>query len=141
MAATTPYLKPLPNVSELNRPFWEGLQRGEFLVPKCANCGDYNWVPYPACRTCLSEDQEWTPVSGDAHVYSFTLVHRGHGQFNDEAPYALVLGKLVEEPRACVVLANTRDIPNDDLHVGMPIRIVFEDIPDEDITLYRFGPR
>lgn len=141
MTSTTPYLKPLPDISEANRPFWEGLKRHEFLVPKCRSCGDYNWVPYPACRSCLSEDQEWTAVSGDATVYSFTIIHRGHGQFNDEAPYALVMAKLVEEPQGCIVLGNTRDIPNEDLRIGMPVRILYEDVPDEDVTLWRFGPR
>lgn len=137
----TPYLKPLPDISEMNRPFWEGLQRHEFLVPKCQDCGDYNWVPYPACRSCLSEDQEWTTVSGDATVYSYTIVHRGHGQFNDEAPFPIVMAKLIEGPRACIVLGNTRGIPNDSLEVGMPLTMVYEDIPGEDVTLWRFGPR
>ena len=140
MRTATPYLKPLPDLSEMNRPFWEGLTRHEFLVPRCRACGDYNWVPYPACRSCLSEDQEWTKVSGEATVYSYTVVHRGHGQFNDEAPYGLVMAKLAEEPRACIVLGNTRGIANETLHVGMPIRIVYEDVPGEDVTLWRFGP-
>ena len=78
---------------------------------------------------------------GDATVFTFTLVHRGHGQFNDEVPYAIVMAKLAEEPRACLVLGNTRGIPNEDLHIGMPVKIVYEDIPDEDVTLWRFGPR
>src|SRR3954469_21757567 len=137
---TTPYLKPLPDVSEANRTFWEGLQRHEFLVPRCTDCGDYNWPPYPACRSCLSEDLAWTPVSGDATVFTYTLVNRGHGQFHDEAPYAIVMRKLAEEPRACVVIGNTRGIANDDLHIGMPVKIVYEDIADEDVTLWRFGP-
>jgi uncharacterized OB-fold protein len=139
-ATETHYLKPLPEISDANRPFWEGLQRREFLVPRCDNCGDFNWVPYPACRSCLSEAQTWTPVSGDATVYSFTVVHRGHGQFNDEAPYAIVMAKLVEEPRACIVLGNTRGIPNEALEIGLPLKIVYEEIPGEDITMWRFGP-
>jgi uncharacterized OB-fold protein len=80
-------------------------------------------------------------VSGDARIFTFTLVHRGHGQFNDEAPYAIVMAKLVEEPRACVVIGNTRGVANEDLHIGMPVKITYEDIPDEDVTLWRFGPR
>jgi uncharacterized OB-fold protein len=134
------YLKPLPDISEGNRPFWEGLARHRFLVPRCRDCGEYNWVPYPACRTCLSEDQAWTEVSGDATVYSYTVVQRGHGAFDAEAPYAVVMAKLAEEPRACIVLGNTRGIANEDLHVGMPLRIVYEDIPEEGVTLWRFGP-
>ena len=77
-----PYLKPLPTVSEANRPFFDALAEHRFLVPKCADCGDYNWVPYPACRSCLSENQVWTLVTGDATVFSFTVVHRGPGAFD-----------------------------------------------------------
>jgi uncharacterized OB-fold protein len=134
------YLKPLPDITERSQPFWEGLKRGEFLVPRCRTCGDYNWVPYPACRTCLSEDRAWTKVSGNVTVYSYTLVHRGHGAFNDEAPYAVVMAKLAEEPRACIVLGNTRGVPNEDIHVGMPLQITYEEIPGEDVTMWRFGP-
>jgi len=35
-------------------------------VPRCADCGDYNWVPYPACRSCQSERQEWTERAAGA---------------------------------------------------------------------------
>jgi len=137
---TTPYLKPLPAISQENEPFWEGLKRHEFLVPKCADCGSWNWVPYPACRNCLSENQEWTKVSGDATIYTYTIITRGHGQFNDEAPYALVVAQLAESPLDCLVIGNTRGIPNEELEIGKPVKIVFEDIPDEDVTLWRFGP-
>ena len=63
-----PYLKPLPQITESNRPFWEALKRREFIVPKCADCGAYNWTPYPACRVCLSERLDWVPCqwAGDA---------------------------------------------------------------------------
>jgi hypothetical protein len=77
--AGAPYLKPLPQVAEANREFFEGLKRREFLVPKCDQCGDYNWVPYPACRSCLSEDQTWTRVSGEATVYTYSVIYRGPG--------------------------------------------------------------
>ena len=135
-----PYLKPLPNPSVLNAPFWDGLRAHEFRVPKCRNCGDYNWVPYPACRTCLSEDQEWTVVSGDATVWSYSVCHRGPGVFNDEVPYTVVLAKLVEEPRSLIVTSNLVDVDPASITIGMPIKVVYEDIPDEDITMFRFAP-
>jgi uncharacterized OB-fold protein len=135
-----PYLKPLPQTSALNRAFWDGLREHEFRVPRCRNCGDYNWVPYPACRSCWSEDLEWTPVSGDATVWSHSVVHRGMGAFIDETPYVVVLGKLREEPRSMIVTANLLGVDPADVRIGMPIRIVYEDIPEEDITMYRFAP-
>jgi uncharacterized protein len=133
------YRKPLPQIEPANKPFWDGLAAGEFRVPKCDNCGHYNWVPFPACRSCLNEAQTWTPVSRDATVWSFSVVHRGPGAFNEEVPYAVVLAKLAEEPRGCIVIGNTVGIDPADLYVGMPLRIVFEEIPDEDVTVFRFA--
>lgn len=49
--APAPYLKPLPAISPAHQPFFDALRNHQFVVPKCDNCGDYNWVPYPACRT------------------------------------------------------------------------------------------
>jgi hypothetical protein len=136
------YLKPLPIPTIANAEFWDGVKRHEFLVPKCNDCGDFGWVPYPACRTCLSENLEWTKVSGDATVWSFSIVHRGPGAFADEVPYVVVLGKLVEEPRSLIVLADmVADCPPESVEIGMPIEIAYEDIPEEDFTMYRFAPK
>lgn len=136
------YLKPLPTPTIANGEFWDGIKHHEFLVPRCDDCGDFGWVPYPACRTCQSESLTWTQVSGDAHVYSFSVVHRGPGAFNDEVPYVVVLAKLVEEPRPMVVLANmVAECPPESVSIGMPIKVVYEDIADEDITIYKFAPR
>jgi uncharacterized protein len=139
--AGAPYLKPLPQVNEANRPFFEGLKNREFLVPKCEACGDYNWVPYPACRSCLSEEQTWTRVSGDATVYTYSVIHRGPGAFNADVPYVAVLGELTEQPRPMLVLGNLVGTDPDDIRVGMPIQIAYQDIPGEDITLWRWVAR
>jgi uncharacterized protein len=139
--ASAPYLKPLPQVTEANREFFDGLKRREFLVPKCGQCGDYNWVPYPACRSCLSEDQTWTRVSGEATVYSYSVIYRGPGAFDADVPYVVVLGELTERPRPCLVLGNLVGTDPDQIRVGMPIQIAYQDIPGEDITLWRWVAR
>jgi uncharacterized protein len=135
-----PYLKPLPDTTILNRPFWDGLREREFRLPRCNNCGDYHWIPYPACKTCLSEDLEWVAVSGEAEVWSYSVVHRGPGPFNDEVPYIVVLAKLAEGPRSCIVTSNLVDVDPAVVRIGMPIKVVYEDIPDDDITVFRFAP-
>ena len=134
------YLKPLPLKTALNAPFWEGLLEHRFCVPRCRHCGDFNWVPYPACRTCLSEEQEWVNVSGDATVWSYSVVYRGPGAFALETPYVVVLAKLTEEPRPCIVTSNLINADPNAIRIGMPIKVVYEDIPEEDITMYRFTP-
>lgn len=134
---SAPYLAPLPVKSPENLPFWEGLQRREFRVPKCNRCGDWNWIPYPGCRTCLSEELVWTPVCGRGRLMTYSIVHRGPATFGSE-PYVAALVELEERPRSIVVLANVVGVPHDRLRTGMELKIVYEDIPDEDVTLYRF---
>lgn len=138
---TDKYLKPLPEITDAGRPFWEGLARHELVIPKCSNCGDYNWVPYPACRTCLSEDQVWTPVSGDATLFSYSIVHRGPGAFQEDVPYVVALAELVEQPRPCIVLGTLVGVDHADIEVGMPLQIAFEDIPAEDVTMWHWTGR
>jgi uncharacterized OB-fold protein len=135
---TVAYLKPLPAITDFNRPFWDALKRHEFAVPRCEDCGDYNWVPYPACRSCLSERQVWTPTSGRGTVYSYTVSHRGPGAFDQDVPYAIVLGELAERPRPMLVLGNLVDYSVDRISIGMPIQISYLDVPDEDVTLWQW---
>ena len=131
------YLRPLPRKEPFNAPFWEGTKRGEFLVTKCADCGDWNWIPYPGCRSCLSQNLEWKPVSGKGRLMTFSVVHRGPPTFGTE-PYGVALVELDEKPRSIVVLANVVDTDLETLEIGMRMEMVFEDIPNEDITMYRF---
>ena len=135
-----PYLKPLPVKAPENMPFWDGLDRGEFRVPKCNDCGDWNWIPYPACRSCLSDNLTWTPVSGKATLFSFTIVYRGLGAFNAEVPYVIALAELPEKPRSIVVQGNLVGIDPEQVKIGMPLKIVYETIECEDVTLWRFMP-
>jgi uncharacterized protein len=132
------YLKPLPEIREENRPFFDGLRAERFLVPRCEN-GHYNWPPMPACRTCLSEELAWTEVSGRGELWSYTVVHRGPGAFDDDVPYVVALVKLEEHPRSLLVLGNVVR-GADSLAIGAPMQITYEDIPGEDVTLWRFAP-
>jgi uncharacterized protein len=139
--ALSPYLKPLPEPTAESRPFFDALAEHRFVVPRCADCGDYNWVPYPACRSCLSENQPWTEVSGNATVYSYTVVHRGPGAFDADVPYVIALGRLAEEPRPMLVLATLTGCPPEQVRIGMPIHIAYRDIPSENATMWHWAPR
>jgi uncharacterized OB-fold protein len=139
-SAPAPYLKPLPAVSEASRPFFDALRRREFVVPRCDDCGDYSWIPHPACRSCQSENIRWSPVSGRATVYSYTIVYRAPGAFTADVPYVIVLAELEEQPRPCLVLGNLVGIDVADVRIGMPVEIAYEDIPGEDLTLWRWVP-
>ncbi|RVT89417.1 Zn-ribbon domain-containing OB-fold protein [Sphingomonas crocodyli] len=131
-----PYLRPLPAKSPGTEPFWEAAAEHRLVIPKCQNCGDWNWIPYPGCRTCLSEDQVWTPASGYGTLMTWSIVSRGPPGF--PSPYVTALVELDERPRSMVMLGNIVDTPHEDLKVGMRMQVVFEDIADEDISIWRF---
>ncbi len=135
-----PYLKPLPQVDEFTRPFFDMLRDHVFSVPRCGDCGDYGWVPYPACRSCQSLNVTWTPVSGKGEVYTYSVVYRGPGAFANEVPYVICMGRLDERPRSCIVGANMVHVDPLAVSIGMRIKIAFEDIPEEDITMWRWAP-
>ncbi len=135
---TGSYTKPLPELNGKNGPFIEGLRRHEFLVPKCLDCGDYHWVPYPACRSCLSDALAWTPVSGKAHIYSYTVIRRGLGAFAEEAPYVVAMGELVEQPRPCLVIAPLVGTPCEEVYIGQPVQIGFVDVASANTTTFRW---
>jgi uncharacterized OB-fold protein len=140
---TEPYLKPLPLKQPENAPLWEGLAQREFRVPKCDNCGAWNWVPYPACRECLSEDLTWTKVSGNGTLFTYTIIHRGVGAFQKDVPYvvALVDMEVTGGKRGVIVLGNITGVPHEELSVGMPLKMTFKDIEGEDVTLWEFTKR
>jgi uncharacterized OB-fold protein len=70
-------------------------------------------------------------------VYTYTIVHRaGSAAFAAETPYAIVLVDLDEGVR---VMSNMVNCEPEQVSIGMPVRMVFEDVNDE-VTLYKFEP-
>lgn len=134
------WLRPLPTISQENEPFFAGLAQRKFHVLKCRGCGDLNWTPYPACRSCLSIEQEWFEVSGRGTLYTWTVVHTGPKAFTQDGPYVFAFARLVEGPRPLIVMGNLMGCDFDAIKADMPIRIAYRDVPGHDVTLYHFEP-
>ncbi len=133
----TQYNKPLPEITLLNEPFWEGTKAHELRLQLCDDCPEYRFTPKDVCSTCSSVNATWTPVSGDGTVYSYSVVHRGPGPaFQEDAPYIVVMVDLAEGPR---ILSHMTGCEPEDMKIGMPVTVVFEDVTPE-ITLYKFRP-
>ncbi len=129
------YAKPLPRVTALNQPFWEATRRHELRLQRCVNCARFRYPPSPVCPECLSEESEWARVSGRGTVTTWVVFHRKYFEsFAADLPYHVVQVQLDEGPR---LTANVVDVPNDEMHIGMPVDAVFDDVTPE-ITLVRF---
>ncbi len=131
------YTKPMPAVSSLNRPYWEGLKQHRFVLPKCNACGKTWYPPTPFCPACWSWSFAWQPLSGRGRVNSWVVFHQAYfSSFKDDIPYNVAEVELEEGPR---LLTNLVEVDNVDIRIGMPVEIRFDDVTDE-ITLAKFKP-
>jgi uncharacterized OB-fold protein len=130
--------KPLPRITPDNKPFWEGLRQRRLVLPYCLNCQRPHLPPGPVCPWCFTERIEWRPASGGGKISTWTVVHKAwFPAFAAEIPYNVVQVELEEGPR---LTASMRGLPNENLRVGLPVVIEFDEVTSE-ITLPRFRPR
>jgi uncharacterized OB-fold protein len=137
MAEVKKYAKPLPHLDEENRPFWEALQRHELYVQRCRDCGDVRYHPRAQCTQCLSPRTEWVKSSGRGKVYTFTATYQNQAPgFRESLPYIM---SWVELDEGVKMLTNLIDCRPEDVKIGMPVEVVYEDVTPH-VTLAKFRP-
>lgn len=114
-----------PVVNAETEAYWAGVERGELLVPWCADCERAFFYPRSFCPTCWSEHVTLRASSGKGLVYSYTVVRRtGIPPFDELVPYVLAVIELVDEEVR--MLSHVRGIAPEDVFVGMPVELAFE---------------
>jgi uncharacterized OB-fold protein len=132
-------LPPLPEPDELTEFFWAGAREGRLLILRCNACGKYIHEPRPWCRFCLSTDLAPAEVSGRGRLDTFTIpMQPSHPYFMARVPYNLAIVELVEQ-EGLKLVSSVVDCAEEDLRVGMPLRVVFRAVTD-DVTLPHFAP-
>lgn len=134
---TTTAKKPLPTISDFNRPFWQAARNHELRLQRCDEC-NLIWAPNgPVCPRCLSAKFHWEKLSGRGTVASWVEFHRLYiPAFADELPYSVAFIELEEGPR---IISNVIGVKGADMKIGMPVEVVFEPVTDE-VTLPKFRP-
>jgi len=127
----------LPQSDALTEFYWNAAARHELQILRCRSCGFYVHYPRESCPKCSGNDLAPQTVSGRGTIHSFTIAH--HEAAGIATPFALVLVEL-EEQSGLRVLANLLDCPLDQVRVGMPVEVTFEDV-GSGITLPQFRPR
>ena len=128
--------KPVPVPDEASRPFFDGARRGVLLLRRCCACGTFMsptgglGTPLrPRCIDCFSADLEWAPASGQGTLYSFALMHQVYDPaFAAEVPYNIAVVELDEGVR---MTANVVGCANEELRIGMPLVVTFEQVSEE----------
>ena len=116
--------------------FWRCGADGVLRITRCQNCGYWIHPHMDACRRCHSRDVKPEPVSGKATLETWTINHqRWFGELKE--PFVVGLVTLVEQ-EGLNLTTNIVNCDFDQLRIGMPVRVVFENI--EDVWLALFEP-
>jgi uncharacterized OB-fold protein len=129
--------KPIPVPTLETTPYWEGCKQHQLRIQRCAACQHYQFFPRIYCTKCFSGRVEWVKASGRAKVLSFTVVRRPVSPaFADEVPYVVALVTLDEGPQ---MMTNIVGCAPDEVTIGMPVEVTFED-RSEAISIPKFRP-
>lgn len=125
-----------PHPGVLSQPYWDGIQRGELLFQRCAECGGATHTPAVVCAHCRSTRLDWAASSGRGTVYSWTTVWRPVTPAFT-TPYVPVIVQLEE---GWHMLSNLVDCEHDVVRVDLPVSVVFHQ-PEGSLVLPYFAPR
>jgi uncharacterized OB-fold protein len=128
--------KPLPTPTEDSKPFWDACQKKELLLQKCDDCGFYRFPPSVLCPRCMSTNFHRTKVSGKAKIFSYQVTYQAFYPAWD-TPHVVAIVELEEGPR---MHTNIVGCKIEDIHIDMPVELVFEKVEDQDWYLPKFKP-
>jgi uncharacterized OB-fold protein len=118
----------MPVVTDFTRAFWSGGRASELRIQRCGACRVWLHPPKARCPQCSADDLRYEPASGRATVYTFTLAHHVYRP-NLLMPYVIALVELPEQP-GLRVTTNIVGCDPGAVHIGMPVRVTFEQIAD-----------
>jgi len=110
--------------TDMVRPYYEALARGEFALPACSVCGAWQWYPFEFVKCHAKAQLEWRPVTRRGTVFSYTIVHRGFlpNAERGAEPYVAALVELdgVDGVRIPSLLVNLGERTPE---IGMRVRL------------------
>jgi uncharacterized OB-fold protein len=118
----------LPTPDDFTQAWWDAVGDGRLLIMRCSTCGRAHYYPRPFCPRCGADTVSWEEASGDATLYTWSVVYQNDlPPFNERVPYVAAVVDLAEGPR---MMTNVVGCEIEDLAVGMALRVEFTDIGD-----------
>ena len=133
-----PPFRVLPRVTAANEHFWKGGADGELRFLRCTPCERLVHPPAPLCPSCLGKGLVPHAVSGRATVATFTLNHQPWVPSPDH-PYAIAIVEIDEQPDVRL-MTNIVNCPAEEVEIGMPVQVVFEQHDDVFFPLFEPVP-
>jgi hypothetical protein len=127
-----------PTLDDLNRPFWTGGAAGELRLPRCISCN--RWV-FPLSADCpdCGGMTEYQKTSGRGTVFTHTT--NAH-PYNPAVPlpYNISIVELADQ-EGLRFITNVVGCDPEDVRIGVPVHVVFEQHGDVFVPLFEPDPR
>ena len=107
------------------------LEEGKVMGTRCKECGAIYFPPRSDCFRCLRSDTEWFEVSGTGRLLSFSQLNYGPAGFEDDLPYTIA---LLDYGEYKVFGKISKDIPYEDLNVGMELKTEVDTLPNGQLS-------
>lgn len=130
------YTTPIPRQGTHTRPFWQGAKEGKLMLPKCEDCGQVHWYPRHICPHCHSMNLTWVEGSGEGTIYTYAVQHMVFGKWAEQAPFVTAYIDLKEGDRMLTVLRGVDPHKPEEIQIGAPVRVEFEQADDETFVPY-----
>lgn len=121
--------KPIPVPDELSKPFWDAINERRLVLQNCGKCSRLQYPPEETCRECGSVDQlDWSEVNGRGHILEYLVTYDSRIKLKQaDQPYNLALITLDDDPNINF-LSNLPGTPVDEVPVGAPVEIFYEEV-------------
>ena len=124
-----------PVMDPLSETFWASLREKQVTLQECSECARLRFPPYPSCPYCGSDNGAWVPVSENARLYSWVVVHAPISpDLKNDVPYVVGLVQLDDGPR---MIGRVIGCDVEELKREMPVRFHYHKV-DSELTLLVF---
>ena len=121
--------KPVPVPDALSKPFWDAVQERRLVLQTCTACNRKQYPPEPRCAQCGSaEHLEWREVKGRGRIYGYCVMYDSRLiPLHEDQPFNIAVVKLEEDPEI-MFFSHLPGTPPDQVPVGAPVEVVFEEL-------------
>jgi len=115
------------------RPYWEAAKTHRLALQCCTKCKVFLYPPGPACPHCGGIEISYRDLGAriTGKLYSYIVTHRAFVPgFSDEVPYIVALAE-VDQAGNIKLLANLINCKPEEVRIGMPLKMVWQERTQE----------
>ena len=107
--------------------FWKHVDQHQLSLQCCSSCQTFLYPPGPVCPNCLSDQLDWTRISGKASIVSWVIFNRTYLS-SYPAPYNVITVKLQEGP---LFISNLEGQVPKGSWIGAKVNLIYSEMAEK----------